>query len=304
MDDIQYYDDKEYDYLSNMIFAPDSKRTDYDTSIADRCYPMTNEFLDEIMKPSYINLKNKRVATVGSSGDQALNAILYGAKDITVIDANPYARAYIEYKIALFKNYNYHTAMSIMENQRTFMWTVYSRLSHDLSRPVREFWDKIMLEQEHFDTRTRKITDFDYLMIYISTMHLAPHHAKISYYSNEKTYNELKRKLLAGDYDIEYKTADVFDFPDKLSGKYDYIMLSNILDYVDHDKFESTVDSLYNKNLNPNGKIQVYYEMKNRWKTFEDRGYFANYMPELVTCHWGTRAAIINKPNIDNEMQA
>jgi len=27
MDDIQYYDDKEYDYLSNMIFAPDSKRT-------------------------------------------------------------------------------------------------------------------------------------------------------------------------------------------------------------------------------------------------------------------------------------
>lgn len=302
MEDLKYYEDSEYDYLSDKIFEPNIKRSNYDFEIADRCYPTTNEHLDPIMRPEYVNLRNKRVATAGSSGDQALNALLYGAKDITIIDANPYARAYIEYKIALFKNYPYSIALSIMENRRTFMWTVYSRLSHDLSKPVREFWDRIILEQDDFDSRKRHISDFDYLATYISAMHLAPHNAIISFYQSEYAYNKLKTKLLAGDYNIQYKTSDVFDFPNQLDGKYDYIMLSNILDYVDPDQFQEVVNELYNNHLNPEGKIQVYYEMRNKWKTFEDKGYFANYPLDIVTCNWGTRSAIISKPDDEKEM--
>ena len=48
--------------------------------------------LRDIENITNLNLKNKSVLTVGSSGDQALNAILSGAKDITIIDANIFTK--------------------------------------------------------------------------------------------------------------------------------------------------------------------------------------------------------------------
>ena len=54
------------------------------------------------------------------------------------------------------------------------------------------------------------------------------------------------------------------DFPQKLEGKYDLIMLSNIYDYnrlgEQGKMFEKTVDELYNKKLNPG----VWWVMKGR----------------------------------------
>ena len=52
----------------------------------DKAFAISNEKLDEVFK--HIDLKGKSVLTVGSSGDQALNCILNGSKDITIIDAN------------------------------------------------------------------------------------------------------------------------------------------------------------------------------------------------------------------------
>lgn len=48
----------------------------------------------------YFDLKNKSLLTVGSSGDQILNAYYKGCRDITLIDVNPFAKYYINLKIA------------------------------------------------------------------------------------------------------------------------------------------------------------------------------------------------------------
>ena len=45
-----------------------------------------------------LDVKNKKILTVGSSCDQALNALLFGAKHITVYDINPNTEQFYELK--------------------------------------------------------------------------------------------------------------------------------------------------------------------------------------------------------------
>ena len=98
------------DRLSNLVDMKLDKIIDNDTYVKKEKELLNkideaNEKLNAYFKD--LNLKGSRIATVGSSGDQVLNAIFYGAKDITLIDANIFTRAYFEYKTAMIKNLNF-----------------------------------------------------------------------------------------------------------------------------------------------------------------------------------------------------
>ena len=61
-------------------------------------YPFTTENI-----AGYINqfdLNDKTLLTVGSSGDQIINGILYGCKSITSLDVNPYTKFYTYLKLS------------------------------------------------------------------------------------------------------------------------------------------------------------------------------------------------------------
>ena len=60
----------------------------YKTNEFYKIYPFTTENLNAYL--TKYDFTNKRVLTVGSSGDQILNTFLMGAKDITVFDINPF----------------------------------------------------------------------------------------------------------------------------------------------------------------------------------------------------------------------
>ena len=108
MKDIDEYYNSENDLLTEKIFGLSYIRTSpYDNNTAERCYCVSNEYLQGYMQQ--FNLYNKRVATVGSSGDQALNSLLYGSRDVILIDANIHTMAYVEYKIALIKELDFKT---------------------------------------------------------------------------------------------------------------------------------------------------------------------------------------------------
>ena len=68
----------------------------------DKVYPFTTESISGYMK--HMDVKDKSVLTVGSSMDQALNACLYGAKDITVMDISKTTKDYMLYKLYLILN--------------------------------------------------------------------------------------------------------------------------------------------------------------------------------------------------------
>ena len=70
-----------------------------------RIYTFTTENISGYLK--YFDLKDKTLLTVGSSGDQILNAYFYGARDITLYDINPYAKYYIYLKVAAILSLDY-----------------------------------------------------------------------------------------------------------------------------------------------------------------------------------------------------
>jgi len=70
-----------------------------------KIYTFTTENINGYIK--YFDLQDKSLMTVGSSGDQILNAFFYGARDITLYDINPYAKYYIYLKIAAIVSLDY-----------------------------------------------------------------------------------------------------------------------------------------------------------------------------------------------------
>ena len=103
-------------YLENPFYMPELERffsknqegvvddyykeilTDTDNYTPGKVYAFSNENLDDLFNK--LDLKDKKVLTVGSSGDQALYSLLYGAKDITIADLNIYTKPFVEFKIA------------------------------------------------------------------------------------------------------------------------------------------------------------------------------------------------------------
>ena len=60
-------------------------------------YPFATENISGYI--DLFNLKDKSLLTTGSSGDQIINAILKGCKNITLLDINPYAKFYFYLKM-------------------------------------------------------------------------------------------------------------------------------------------------------------------------------------------------------------
>jgi len=250
---------------------------------ASKCYTHTNEKLDQYF--ATLNLKGKRIATVGSSGDQMIYALLAGATDLTLIDVNPLTEPFVEYKLAICKNLDFDTANQIFDPAKIIEARqagenpiemldpkVYRKISHDLHGAVRQFWDTIMLEISSEEKSDTTVTAID-------VMHNMLHATSLGvegYYRNKDEYERLQKVLRAGDYKLTYKIADIGDFPRRLDGRYDYIGLSNVYNYMSSlsskRTFNSAVQKLYDKHLNPSGIIQVHYEFAKSGMNMRDLG--------------------------------
>lgn len=74
------------------------------TTFDDKIYPFTTENIKGYL--GKIEPEDKTVLTVGSSGDQALNALLLGAKEVTVFDISYFAQRFINEKIEMILKYS------------------------------------------------------------------------------------------------------------------------------------------------------------------------------------------------------
>ena len=260
---------KEYDTLTYRIFCQTlNKLTTNDDNTAERCYVSSNEYLSRYMKN--MDLKDKKIATVGSSGDQFFVALLQNCQDITIIDANPYTKVFVEYKMALFKNFDFESMKKVITSTQLFHWSTYSKLSHSLSNTAKMFWDTLFLEQE--DKVNDYFEQFDQAMLARQLVH--PEAIFVNdFYTDKERFSRLQHLLQQDNYTLKFLTADLHDFPKALKEKYDLIMLSNIFAYHSafdlKTKFEKTVEKLYKKNLKPNGSIQVHYSYRQHWHSID-----------------------------------
>ena len=233
------------------------KFNDYDNEF-DKIYPFTTENIS-----GYINkfaLKNKSLLTLGSSGDQAINAYLKGAKDITLLDINPFTRYYYFLKVAaintisknefydFFKYYGHPTTFK--SNESAFNIETYQKLKSELRRLdyiSYLFWDDLFYEHEPLEIRKQLFKDDEDRTDVDSHFNL--------YLSSDDIYNNMKYILC--------KNVPTFVNEDinslKHNKKYDNIWLSNVARIYDSiDGIYEMTKTMYDL-LDDEGKMLIAY---------------------------------------------
>lgn len=313
-----YIDDK--NILEDIFLNPTLEKLFYphnyiNSNSTDQAYAVSNEALRQYFK--MLIFEGMRVATVGSSGDQLLNAILYGCRDVTVIDANLFARPYIEYKIAMIRAMDYDEFKNTFNYSDMFYWKNYAMISRFISPEMRHFWDPLMLDQEEpnafnalayflgVEESERKL---DCEFIFKSMLqHTDGLKADSEFYRDRNAYDKLRNILNNEDYKINFITATFEEFPDKLQGTFDFFFLSNIYSYIyNKEQFNAVVERLYNEKLNEGGSIQVHYK-------FAPYSFYDSFPKKIAGCEpryvatngylGGDRAIFIDKPRINTHSE-
>jgi len=247
------------DYMFNMFIEEIENFYKYlvftqsGNSTTEKAYAFTNENLSNLFESDKINVEGKRVLTVGSSGDQALNALYYGANEVDVADMNIMTKLFIDLKVAMIKNLSYEDFATYSEMFVTYLNTYYPKISHDLPKETQQFFDTIIIDgiSGWFRNFLRE------------TGLRGSANSKI--FTDPEAYYKLQDKLLDGDFKLNFIVGDVRQFVNLTNGEYDLILLSNIYDYYDMFssmgdmtyEFYCTIKDLYDNRLAENGMIEV-----------------------------------------------
>lgn len=191
-----------------------------------RLYSFTNENLSGYMRT--LSYSEKSVLTTGSSCDQILNLINYGCKDISLLDINPFVKYYYELKRAAIMCLSRDDYMNFLHSHnfcsvfryKTFNRSIFNELRKYMSDEANNFWESL-------------ITNYDPLFIK-NNLFMDSEVSKRSVilnndYLNEEEYKKLRKKI--DDVSIKFYQDNVYDLKCEYD-KYDYIFLSNILDYI------------------------------------------------------------------------
>ena len=236
-------------------------------------YQFATENIADYIK--YFNLKNKSLLTVGSSGDQILNAYLYGARDITLIDVCEYSKFYIFLKISAILCLSYSEFREFFFEYGTESYYNKKRYSKDTFLKIKPTLR--LLDYESYLFFDELFTLFRSTEIKDNLSAAEEDRPKIitsynTYLKDEQTYNALKNKL-KGIY-FNFINTNIHDA--NIDRKFDNIFLSNLCTYCELDKLKELIDKLAANNLNESGKIlfaylynikfdEKYYEKD--WKT-------------------------------------
>ena len=220
-------------------------------------YRFSNERLQDYGE--YFVNRNK-ILSVISSGDQILNAILNGVKDIDAFDISVFPKYFLYLKIGAIKS------LSREEYLNFFCDTNYSaedyddmyeRIRENLDEEIKEFWDGL------FDF-------FDWQDIYNSTLFSSePYFTSAAieqnrYLQNDESYNRLRDSI--NDVNINIYEGNIFDLVNSLNNRYDLIYLSNIFYYNDANDYRELLGKLL---LTDNGITITYlYRVNEKIKKF------------------------------------
>ena len=223
-------------------------------------YPFTTENIKGYM--SNLDLKNKSILTVGSSTDQVVNSFLYGSKDITLFDINPFTKYYFELKKAGILLLEFNTFYEFFSNNiNSFNIKTYSLLRNNLSKETKLFWDSLFNSYDNYFFRDKLFSKDE-----------RPLKTLIKYnpYMSEINYNTLKTTI--NSLNPIFINSSLNEIKNKVIRKYDYIFLSNISSYLklytkeNISEFINAINGLTNI-LNKDGSIYlayIYDKIKNK----------------------------------------
>lgn len=230
------------------------------SNIFNRIYPFTTENISGYI--SIFELKNKSLLTVGSSGDQVINASMFNCKNQTVLDINPFTKFYFYLKKAALLTLEYDSFLSFFcykdflkfckNNDNVFSLKMYKEIKPLLRLLDYEsylFWDEIFLSFPNQLIRKRLFqSDEDKLSVLKYTN---------IYMKDEYAYEQAKQHIK--NVNPNFIIGDIFNV--ELNGMYDNIFMSNLLQYYPRYKVKTLVDKL-SLNLVDGGTLLISYLYK------------------------------------------
>lgn len=188
-----------------------------------KMYLMTTENIKDYL--SIFDLTDKEVLSVCGSGDQLLNAYLFGAKNVTCFDINYLALLFLRFKVEFIKNLSYSEFCQFFIQDKNYMFldsNIYLKLRSVLDNDLKEFFDFNFLEHSQEDKYNLFFYKFN---IYLSKL------KQINNYFSQEAYDKLSKILQTKEIDIIQ--SDISSLPERLSRNYDFMLFSNISDYIE-----------------------------------------------------------------------
>ena len=263
-----------FDSVLNKAISLCNRELTYDDTFS-KVYSFTTENISGYI--NYFDLENKKLLTVGSSGDQILNAYMRGARDITLLDINEFSKYYIYLKISAILTLDY------LEFQKFFFVHGY-----DIDE---NYYNKNRFNKDIFNNRIKSMLRlFDYeSYLFFDELFNRFSYRRISdylfdddedrnnvlrgfnlYLKDDKSYNKLKSKLKS----INFNFINTDIFKNDIEGKYDNIFLSNLCTWYKISEMKKLIERLDNNNLNINGSMLICYLY---YTKFYSKEYNSNY---------------------------
>lgn len=245
----------------------------YHNAFSNRVYSYTNENIKSYLNNFDFNDKSNALSVL-SSGDQVFNLIHNGITNIDTFDSNYLTEFYsLGIKKAMILKYNYKDFLHKYLDLLLGYYSIYKesifieKLLPYMDNRYAVFWNELVkfnydLQSNNSDKRllisdivTKKFIMKDRIKLYNNYL-----------FSNED-YEILKDNLLNSK--INFSCLDILDISNKFNNKYDFILLSNIFDYLgSRFKFEWNYSCLkeeinkMNSMLNNDGVILIHYLFK------------------------------------------
>jgi len=196
-----------------------------------KTYIWTNENINAYL--NLVNFEEKNIAlTVAGSGDQAFNLISKGILNIDTFDTNPLAEYFaFGIKRAMILKYSYQEFLRMMQELKNPQLEIRDlndiviSLFPFMDRKHCVFWRAIL----DYNYRAQKFYGTDLNLFRMITLNNNYPNLFNNYLIDEEHYNEFRKRLSFAN--ITFKCANAKDLTCEYTGQYDFILLSNILDY-------------------------------------------------------------------------
>lgn len=254
-------------------------------------YPFTTENIFGYIKE--FDLNNKSLLTLGSSGDQVINASMFNCKDISVLDICPFTKFYFYLKKAAILSLTYDEFLyffcyrnfypHLKDNNDVFNKEIFLKFKQTLRLLDYEsylFWDELFSLYEPLKIRKEMFEYDEYKPGVLKCTNL--------YLKDEVSFDKCRKSIK--NINPNFIIGDISSI--SLGRYYDNIWLSNLGQYLQIEELKNIVDNLY-KNLNEKGKMLVCYlyqttkntEYREEWAKIynlkEVYKIFKNYLLEL-----------------------
>jgi hypothetical protein len=183
-----------------------------------------------------LQLPDKRVLTVAGSGDQVINAIFYGARQVVGFDINRNALFITELKLAAIRLLSYPEFLRFFSQRKNgFNYSLYRTLRPSLSKACRRYFDHLYKVVGVRGLGTSRYFRNRHTLIYTKRDNVRLINA---YLSSKVAYNKVKAILKHTQPTLRLENVLALTASKKLWGKFDVINLSNVPNYLSRRSFE------------------------------------------------------------------